>query len=295
MKKRVIFFLGSVICFSVIIGMIGFVKNKSSIGNGKVTTEEVSSSVAAETATDMAASASDKDEEQQFFEQAVENKEKVEQDGSVFSKGSYQIYNGFGFTVTYFHVYDTYEEFVESEHYNSDYVETEPKDSKWITEEFDNGANFVYAEIEVTNEDRYEKEFLPTMCEIVCTQDDYITYVDGKSFYGYGYNDFYMSKRDGWEEIQGAEIEKLARYYQIRPGETVTIAIGGTSYVECYTEGDGNGEDPYEFIGEKSVDEVFTSPKYYLEIAGDMPSSGYQAWQEKNIRDALTHIYIECQ
>ena len=73
------------------------------------------------------------------------------------------------------------------------------------------------------------------------------------------------------------------------------IAIGGTSYVECYTEGDGNGEDPYEFIGEKSVDEVFTSPKYYLEIAGDMPSSGYQAWQEKNIRDALTHIYIECQ
>ena len=47
MKKRVIFFLGSVICFSVIIGMIGFVKNKSSIGNGKVTTEEVSSSVAA--------------------------------------------------------------------------------------------------------------------------------------------------------------------------------------------------------------------------------------------------------
>ena len=28
MKKRVIFFLGSVICFSVIIGMIGFVKNK---------------------------------------------------------------------------------------------------------------------------------------------------------------------------------------------------------------------------------------------------------------------------
>lgn len=113
MKKRVIFFLGSVICFSVIIGMIGFVKNKSSIGNGQVTTEEVSSSVAAETATDMAASASDKDEEQQFFEQAVENKEKVEQDGSVFSKGSYQIYNGFGFTVTYFHVYDTYEEFVE--------------------------------------------------------------------------------------------------------------------------------------------------------------------------------------
>ena len=133
------------------------------------------------------------------------------------------------------------------------------------------------------------------MSEIVCTQDDYIAYVDGKSFYGYAYNDFYMSKRDGWEEIQGAEIEKLARYYQIRPGETVTIAIGGTSYVECYTEGDGNGEDPYEFIGEKSVDEVFTSPKYYLEIAGDMPSSGYQAWQEKNIRDALTHIYIECQ
>ena len=44
MKKRVIFFLGSVICFSVIIGMIGFVKNKSSIGNGQVTTEEVSSS-----------------------------------------------------------------------------------------------------------------------------------------------------------------------------------------------------------------------------------------------------------
>lgn len=295
MKKRVIFFLGSVICFSVIIGMIGFVKNKSSTGNGQVTTEEVSSSVVAETATDMAASASDKDEEQQFFEQAVENKEKVEQDGSVFSKGSYQIYNGFGFTVTYFHVYDTYEEFVESEHYNSDYVETDPKDSKWITEEFDNGANFVYAEIEVTNEDRYEKEFLPTMCEIVCTQDDYIAYVDGKSFYGYAYNDFYMSKRDGWEEIQGAEIEKLARYYQIRPGETVTIAIGGTSYVECYTEGDGNGEDPYEFIGEKSVDEVFTSPKYYLEIAGDMPSSGDQAWQEKNIRDALTHIYIECQ
>ena len=38
MKKRVIFFLGSVICFSVIIGMIGFVKNKSSIGNGQVTT-----------------------------------------------------------------------------------------------------------------------------------------------------------------------------------------------------------------------------------------------------------------
>lgn len=60
-------FLGSVICFSVIIGMIGFVKNKSSIGNGQVTTEEVSSSVAAETATDMAASASDKDEEQQFL------------------------------------------------------------------------------------------------------------------------------------------------------------------------------------------------------------------------------------
>ena len=47
--------------------MIGFVKNKSSIGNGQVTTEEVSSSVAAETATDMAASASDKDEEQQFL------------------------------------------------------------------------------------------------------------------------------------------------------------------------------------------------------------------------------------
>lgn len=160
-------FLGSVICFSVIIGMIGFVKNKSSIGNGQVTTEEVSSSVAAETATDMAASASDKDEEQQFFEQAVENKEKVEQDGSVFSKGSYQIYNGFGFTVTYFHVYDTYEEFVESEHYNSDYVETEPKDSKWITEEFDNGANFVYAEIEVTNEDRYEKEFCQ-LCVRLC-------------------------------------------------------------------------------------------------------------------------------
>ena len=83
------------------------------------------------------------------------------------------------------------------------------------------------------------------MCEIVCTQDDYIAYVDGKSFYGYAYNDFYMSKRDGWEEIQGAEIEKLARYYQIRPGETVTIAIGGTSYVECYTEGDGNGNTYY--------------------------------------------------
>ncbi len=293
MKKKVMFFLCGVICFSVIIGMIGFVKNKSSIGNGQVTTEEVSSSVAAETATDM--DASSLDEEEHFFEQIAENKEKVEQEGSVFSKGSYQIYNGFGFTVTYFHVYDTYEEFVESEHYNSDYVEIEPKDSKWITEEFDNGADFVYAEIEVTNEDRYEKEFLPTMCEIVCTQDDYITYVDGKNYYGYVFYDFYMSKRDGWEEIQGAEIEKLARYYQIRPGETVTIAIGGTSYVECYTEGDGNGEDPYELIGEKSVDEVFTSPKYYLEIAGDMPSSGYQAWQEKNIRDALTHIYIECQ
>lgn len=67
MKKKVMFFLCGVICFSVIIGMIGFVKNKSSIGNGQVTTEEVSSSVAAETATDMAASASDKDEEQQFL------------------------------------------------------------------------------------------------------------------------------------------------------------------------------------------------------------------------------------
>ena len=76
MKKRVIFFLGSVICFSVIIGMIGFVKNKSSIGNGKVTTEEVSSSVATETATDMAASASDKDEEQQLKNLMIQEKMK---------------------------------------------------------------------------------------------------------------------------------------------------------------------------------------------------------------------------
>ena len=76
-----------------------------------------------------------------------------------FPKEAIRYIMDFGFTVTYFHVYDTYEAFVESEHYNSDYVETDPKDSKWITEEFDNGANFVYAEIEVTNEDRYEKEF----------------------------------------------------------------------------------------------------------------------------------------
>ena len=46
MKKKVMFFLCGVICFSVIIGMIGFVKNKRSIGNEQVTTEEVSSSVA---------------------------------------------------------------------------------------------------------------------------------------------------------------------------------------------------------------------------------------------------------
>ena len=95
MKKRVIFFLGSVICFSVIIGMIGFVKNKSSIGNGQVTTEEVSSSVAAETATDMAASASDKDEEQQFFEQAVENKEKVEHASAESGQSHFSAFCGY--------------------------------------------------------------------------------------------------------------------------------------------------------------------------------------------------------
>ena len=126
------------------------------------------------------------------------------------------------------------------------------------------------------------RNFSPTMCEIVCTQDDYIAYVDRKELsMGMRITTFYMSKKRRLGRNTGAEIEKLARYYQIRPGETVTIAIGGTSYVECYTEEDGNGEDPYEFIGEKSVDEVFTSPKYYLEIAGNMPSSGDQAWQEK--------------
>ena len=62
-----------------------------------------------------------------YLEQVEADKEKVKTEGSVFPKGSHQIYNGFGFTVTYFHVYDTYEEFVESEHYNSDYVETDPK------------------------------------------------------------------------------------------------------------------------------------------------------------------------
>lgn len=277
---------------SVVLVGVMLKEKKTEMGTGT----EMMQTEEAETTGEVLASESEAeeleeyDEEAEYFAQVKKNEETVKEHGTVYSQEEDIIYNSLRYYVKTFCIFDTYEEFEKSEYYNSDYLTTNTEESH--QNNLENDKHFVYAEIEVTNENRYEMEFLPSSCEIVCTQDDCMNYELNSKFYGYVYNCIYLSKRDGWEEIDDVEIEKLSRYYYISVGETVTIAVGGFSFMEEYNKMEGS---ELEFLGSYNVEEIYSEPQYYIAVLGNMPSSGDITGKVEDIYKNLNHIYIKCE
>ena len=94
------------------------------------------------------------DDEVAYAEQLKENQDLIEEYGNIFPKSSSPIFNGYRYMIKEFQIYDSYDKFKKSMYYNSDYEYYEPNLG---TEE--GKLSFLYAEVEITNIDEYEKTF----------------------------------------------------------------------------------------------------------------------------------------
>ena len=252
MKKKIWVLLLGILVLAIGVVIVGILKRNAE----KEDTAEQKEAVHAVIESDeenMVETDGEPNEEQQYFEQLEKDKAKA---GTIYSRDSYPIYNGFGFKIIDFKIFNTYKEFTESEYFNPDFVCYDPTKLNGFTEEELSETMLAYAEVEITNEDRYEKEYLVNNAVIICAGDG----SKDKEGY-YNFND-----------------EKERDYFHIEPGKSITIQIG--TAVQYALDG--------RIV---RADKVFDNPQYYLQVQGNVPSNGEQSVLEKD----LTHIFIECQ
>lgn len=260
MRKKILLLFLVLLCVAAVVIGIGFMRRFAE------NRETVTETTEATAGTDV--SAAEPDDEQEYYEQLQKDQEKVEQEGNIFKQDSYQIYGGFGYSVKKFKIFDSYADFVNSEYCNPDYVNYEPQQG--VEEGKD---TFVYAEVTVTNEDRYEKTFVIGNCKFICAEDEK---TDSEDYMFCPSDHCYTSKVENWKELPDKSRDK----FDLKVGESVTIEIGDSITYR-------NKDD----LSYCSVEEALAHPSYYLSIYGSMPMNG----EGINLRKNLSHIYIELE
>ncbi len=269
MKKKIWVLLLGILVLAIGVVIVGILKRNAEDRNTAEQKEAVHTVIESDE-ENMVETDGEPNEEQQYFEQLEKDKAKA---GTIYSRDSYPIYNGFGFKIIDFKIFNTYKEFTESEYFNPDFVCYDPTKMNGFTEEELSETMLAYAEVEITNEDRYEKEYLVNNAVIICAGDGS---KDKEGYYNFGGADnCYASMVDNWQDLND---EKERGYFHIEPGKSITIQIG--TAVQYALDG--------RIV---RADKVFDNPQYYLQVQGNVPSNGEQSVLEKD----LTHIFIECQ
>lgn len=207
------------------------------------------------------------DDGEAYSEQLKKNQDLIEEYGNIFPKSSSPIFNGYRYMIKEFQIYDSYDKFKKSMYYNSDYEYYEPNLG---TEE--GKLSFLYAEVEITNIDEYEKTFGTGNLDLICAENEK---QDKDGYEACPSDNCYASKVENWRELSSKQWDK----FTLQEGESVTLKIGmGITYWS-------------EDQGWASIDEVFEHPRYYLSVYGNAPMNG----QGSDLRKNLAHIYIELE
>ena len=159
------------------------------------------------------------DDEVAYAEQLKENQDLIEEYGNIFPKSSSPIFNGYRYMIKEFQIYDSYDKFKKSMYYNSDYEYYEPNLG---TEE--GKLSFLYAEVEITNTDEYEKTFGTGNLDLICAENEK---QDKDGYEACPSDNCYGSKVENWQELGVNQWDK----FTLQEGESVTLKIGmGITY-----------------------------------------------------------------
>ncbi len=238
---------------------IGFYKIESESQQNELE-DAISSTASGEASSDAV-----DDEEGEFIKTIEEENEKIETQGNIFPKGSYQVYGGFGYQIRNFCIYETYDKFKQSDYYCSDYEQYSPV--------YPEDSVYVFLEVDVTNERTREREFNVLQFGLLFAQDG-SAYVEDSPQLVYDASPFYVS------ETENAKDEKSKLFYQIKPGDTITTQM---CFSACFVDDDT--AETYK------IHDVFENPEYYLAIEGSMTASN----RVYRLADDKMHIYIECE
>lgn len=258
MKRRVVLFLSLLTIVFVCVYFAG-IKMESENQQNK-SEDTISSTASGEISSDVV-----DDDEKEFIKTIDEENKKIETQGNIFPKGSYQVYGGFGYQIRNFCIYETYDKFKQSDYYCSDYEQYSPV--------YPADSVYVFLEVDVTNERTREREFNVLQFGLLFAQDG-SAYVEDSPQLIYDASPFYVS------ETENAKDEKSKLFYQIKPSETITTQM---CFSACFV--DDNTGETYK------IHDVFENPEYYLAIEGSMTASN----RVYRLEDDKMHIYIECE
>lgn len=211
------------------------------------------------------------DDAAEHIRQQEEDVETVKKKGNMFEPGEYQSYGGFGYRVLDFNLYDSYDDMSQNPDYNSENEVHSPDD-------FSPQAQFVFVELEVTNESENDAVYYHPVDMYVTQDGKTVVDIQGKKW-GLVSGRAYI----GGVRRSANEVDKTVQSpftALLSAGETIVLQY----YFEVYAISHDEGE-------EAPIGDIYTDAEYLLQVSGTMTSGEPVLEPEKD----GAHIYFICR
>lgn len=251
-----------IVIFLCVVTVYGAGLMRKSYGEQPDSTEETVSTQAAETKSQHDL------EEEMFMKSVAADQEKVE-NGNIFSMGDYEVFGQFGYKVVDFRIYDSLEEFKQSDKFNEKAYDNFMQEGE---------ASYIYVEIEVTSDAAFANLTYYNPIDIWLAKDGNTDiWENDEIHFESGGRAAYI---DGMKDADSEYANRVNSEFE--PGETLLMKY---CFECCCID-----RETREHI---RIEDAVEDPEYYVSVEGELSWNTVNRIRE--LKDDRYHIYFKCE